>query len=53
MWKCVARSFNKISYNKVTKTHKLLTSWKNPEDASPGLFTLQLGESTLTYHTRE
>ncbi|XP_062084143.1 G-type lectin S-receptor-like serine/threonine-protein kinase At4g03230 isoform X2 [Humulus lupulus] len=36
---------SKISYNKITKTHQVLTSWNNSIDPSPGLFTLQLDET--------
>lgn len=32
----------KLSYNKITKTKHLLTSWKNSEDPAPGLFSLEL-----------
>ncbi|XP_047331725.1 G-type lectin S-receptor-like serine/threonine-protein kinase At2g19130 [Impatiens glandulifera] len=32
----------KISYNKRTKTHRTLTSWKNSEDPSVGLFSFEL-----------
>ncbi|KAI7979540.1 G-type lectin S-receptor-like serine/threonine-protein kinase [Camellia lanceoleosa] len=30
---------SKISYNKRANTHRSLTSWKNSEDPSPGLFS--------------
>ncbi|XP_058210715.1 G-type lectin S-receptor-like serine/threonine-protein kinase At2g19130 isoform X2 [Rhododendron vialii] len=36
----------KIAYNKRTKTHQNLTSWKNSEDPSRGLFSLSLKEDT-------
>ncbi|KAI5660737.1 hypothetical protein M9H77_20060 [Catharanthus roseus] len=32
----------KLSYNKITKTKHLLTSWRNSEDPAPGLFSLEL-----------
>ncbi|XP_062106222.1 G-type lectin S-receptor-like serine/threonine-protein kinase At2g19130 [Humulus lupulus] len=40
---------SKIAYNKITKTHQVLTSWKNSKDPSPGLFTLQLDETNNSY----
>ncbi|PON80470.1 S-locus glycoprotein, partial [Parasponia andersonii] len=40
---------SKIGYNKVTKTHQRLTSWKNSEDPSPGPFTLQLQVSDNSF----
>ncbi|KAF7145353.1 hypothetical protein RHSIM_Rhsim04G0060800 [Rhododendron simsii] len=33
---------SKIGYNKITKTHQNLTSWKNSDDPSQGLFSLSL-----------
>ncbi|KAE9456148.1 hypothetical protein C3L33_11950, partial [Rhododendron williamsianum] len=36
----------KIAYNKRTKTHQNLTSWKNSEDPSRGLFSLSLKADT-------
>ncbi|KAJ0265454.1 G-type lectin S-receptor-like serine/threonine-protein kinase [Hirschfeldia incana] len=36
----------KITYDKRTKKSQRLTSWKNSEDPSPGLFSLELDEST-------
>ncbi|KAL0885470.1 hypothetical protein Bca101_009452 [Brassica carinata] len=36
----------KIRFNKRTKKSQRLTSWKNVEDPSPGLFSLELDEST-------
>ncbi|KAI8558377.1 hypothetical protein RHMOL_Rhmol04G0087100 [Rhododendron molle] len=36
----------KIGYNKRTKTHQNLTSWKNSEDPSRGLFSLSLKADT-------
>ncbi|KAL7219048.1 hypothetical protein ACSBR2_012175 [Camellia fascicularis] len=32
----------KIAYNKLTNTHQRLTSWKNSEDPSTGLYSLNL-----------
>ncbi|XP_062084145.1 G-type lectin S-receptor-like serine/threonine-protein kinase At4g03230 isoform X1 [Humulus lupulus] len=40
---------SKISYNKITKTYQVLTSWKNSIDPSPGLFTLQLDETDNSF----
>ncbi|KAG5551804.1 hypothetical protein RHGRI_010033 [Rhododendron griersonianum] len=39
----------KIAYNKRTKTHQNLTSWKNSEDPSRGLFSLSLIAETKEY----
>ncbi|KAF7113382.1 hypothetical protein RHSIM_RhsimUnG0131800 [Rhododendron simsii] len=39
----------KIAYNKRTKTHQNLTSWKNSEDPSQGLFSLSLIADTKEY----
>ncbi|KAG5551806.1 hypothetical protein RHGRI_010035 [Rhododendron griersonianum] len=39
----------KIGYNKRTKTQQNLTSWKNSEDPSRGLFSLSLKEDTKEY----
>ncbi|XP_062106206.1 G-type lectin S-receptor-like serine/threonine-protein kinase At4g03230 isoform X2 [Humulus lupulus] len=39
----------KIGYNKITKTHQVLTSWKNSTDPSPGLYSLQLDETDNSY----
>ncbi|KAI8558385.1 hypothetical protein RHMOL_Rhmol04G0087900 [Rhododendron molle] len=39
----------KIAYNKRTKTHQNLTSWKNSEDPSRGLFSLSLKADTKEY----
>ncbi|XP_024020982.1 G-type lectin S-receptor-like serine/threonine-protein kinase At2g19130 [Morus notabilis] len=39
----------KISYNKITKKHQRLTSWKNSEDPAPGLFSLELDISDNSY----
>ncbi|KAF8118264.1 hypothetical protein N665_0005s0032 [Sinapis alba] len=36
----------KIRFDKRTKKSQRLTSWKNVEDPSPGLFSLELDEST-------
>ncbi|KAJ4876946.1 G-type lectin S-receptor-like serine/threonine-protein kinase [Raphanus sativus] len=36
----------KIRYDKRTKKSQRLTSWKNSEDPSPGLFSVELDEST-------
>ena len=38
----------KFGYNKKTKTKQLLTSWKNPEDPAPGLFSI---EPTPSYNS--
>ncbi|PON66933.1 Tyrosine-protein kinase [Trema orientale] len=43
---------NKISYNKITRKHQILTSWKNFEDPAPGLFTLQLDNSNFILRNR-
>ncbi|XP_028952575.1 G-type lectin S-receptor-like serine/threonine-protein kinase At2g19130 [Malus sylvestris] len=32
----------KIGFNKITKQTQILTSWKNSEDTSPGLFSLEM-----------
>ncbi|KAG5551828.1 hypothetical protein RHGRI_010057 [Rhododendron griersonianum] len=39
----------KIAYNKRTMTHQNLTSWKNSEDPSRGLFSLSLEADTKEY----
>ncbi|KAG5551835.1 hypothetical protein RHGRI_010064 [Rhododendron griersonianum] len=39
----------KIAYNKITKTRQNLTSWKNSEDPSRGLFSLSLKADTKEY----
>ncbi|KAI8558394.1 hypothetical protein RHMOL_Rhmol04G0088700 [Rhododendron molle] len=39
----------KIAYNKRTKTQQNLTSWKNSEDPSRGLFSLSLKADTKEY----
>ncbi|KAG5551836.1 hypothetical protein RHGRI_010065 [Rhododendron griersonianum] len=39
----------KIAYNKITKTHQNLTSWKNSENPSRGLFSLSLKADTKEY----
>ncbi|XP_047317246.1 G-type lectin S-receptor-like serine/threonine-protein kinase At2g19130 [Impatiens glandulifera] len=39
----------KISYNKRTNTHQILTSWKNSEDPSPGLYSLELDANNSQY----
>ncbi|KAJ0241973.1 G-type lectin S-receptor-like serine/threonine-protein kinase [Hirschfeldia incana] len=36
----------KIRFDKLTKKSQRLTSWKNLQDPSPGLFSLELDEST-------
>ncbi|KAG5551832.1 hypothetical protein RHGRI_010061 [Rhododendron griersonianum] len=41
----------KISYNKRTKTRQNLTSWKNSEDPSRGLFSLSIKADTKEYVT--
>ncbi|XP_047334216.1 G-type lectin S-receptor-like serine/threonine-protein kinase At2g19130 [Impatiens glandulifera] len=43
---------SKLSYNKLTKTHQILTSWKNSEDPSDGLFSLELDEKNSQYLSR-
>ncbi|KAG5551840.1 hypothetical protein RHGRI_010069 [Rhododendron griersonianum] len=40
---------SKIAYNKITKTHQNLTSWKNSEDPSQGLFSLWLDATNNQY----
>ncbi|KAE9456127.1 hypothetical protein C3L33_11970, partial [Rhododendron williamsianum] len=40
---------SKIAYNKITKTHQNLTSWKNSEDPSQGLFSLWLDATNDQY----
>ncbi|XP_047326674.1 G-type lectin S-receptor-like serine/threonine-protein kinase At2g19130 [Impatiens glandulifera] len=42
----------KLSYNKRTKTHRSLTSWKNSEDPSVGLFSFELDEYNNQYIMR-
>lgn len=42
----------KLSYNKITKTNHLLTSWKNSEDPAPGLFSLELIPNKKEYIIR-
>ncbi|KAF7145806.1 hypothetical protein RHSIM_Rhsim04G0059200 [Rhododendron simsii] len=39
----------KLAYNKRTRTHQYLTSWKNSEDPSQGLFSLSLKADTNEY----
>ncbi|XP_047335935.1 G-type lectin S-receptor-like serine/threonine-protein kinase At2g19130 [Impatiens glandulifera] len=39
----------KLSFNKRTKTHRTLTSWKNSEDPSVGLFSFQLDQYNNQY----
>lgn len=39
----------KIAYNNRTETKQLLTSWKNSEDPSPGLFSLELDPDQKQY----
>ncbi|KAK9133718.1 hypothetical protein Scep_013246 [Stephania cephalantha] len=39
----------KIAYNNLTKTAQKLVSWKNSEDPSPGLFSLELKPDTKEY----
>ncbi|KAG5551833.1 hypothetical protein RHGRI_010062 [Rhododendron griersonianum] len=41
----------KLAYNKRTRTHQNLTSWKNSEDPSRGLFSLSLKADTNEYVT--
>ncbi|XP_030484241.2 G-type lectin S-receptor-like serine/threonine-protein kinase At4g03230 isoform X1 [Cannabis sativa] len=33
---------SKIGYDKITKTSKLLTSWKSSEDPAPGIYSIEL-----------
>ncbi|KAM6549120.1 hypothetical protein CsatB_020796 [Cannabis sativa] len=40
---------NQIGYNKVTKTHRVLTSWKNSKDPLPGLYSFHLNETDNSY----
>ncbi|XP_062106203.1 receptor-like serine/threonine-protein kinase SD1-7 isoform X2 [Humulus lupulus] len=40
---------NKIGYNNITKTHRVLTSWKNSTDPSRSLYTFQLNETDNSY----
>ncbi|KAH7842833.1 hypothetical protein Vadar_009634 [Vaccinium darrowii] len=40
---------SKIAYNKRTNTHQNLTSWKNSEDPSEGLFSLSLDAINKQY----
>ncbi|KAH7843189.1 hypothetical protein Vadar_013691 [Vaccinium darrowii] len=40
---------SKIVYNKRTNTHRYLTSWKNSEDPSEGLFSLSLDAINKQY----
>ncbi|PON66950.1 S-receptor-like serine/threonine-protein kinase [Trema orientale] len=40
---------SKLGYNKKAKTNQLLTSWKNPEDPAPGLFSLELSPKDNSY----
>lgn len=39
----------KLSYNNVTRTAQLLTSWKSPDDPAPGLYSLELDPSKKMY----
>ncbi|KAK9689677.1 hypothetical protein RND81_09G074600 [Saponaria officinalis] len=39
----------KIEYNKKTKQSQQLTAWKNVDDPSPGLFTLEIVPDTKSY----
>ncbi|KAL7250368.1 hypothetical protein ACSBR1_012385 [Camellia fascicularis] len=39
----------KIAYNKLTNTHQRLTSWKNSEDPSTGLYSLNLDANNSQY----
>ncbi|KAF7113562.1 hypothetical protein RHSIM_RhsimUnG0113300 [Rhododendron simsii] len=39
----------KLAYNKRTRIHQYLTSWKNSEDPSQGLFSLSLKADTKEY----
>ncbi|KAF3622226.1 G-type lectin S-receptor-like serine/threonine-protein kinase [Capsicum annuum] len=42
----------KLSYNNVTKTKQLLTSWKSPNDPAPGLYSLELDPNEKQYIIR-
>ncbi|GMN61247.1 hypothetical protein TIFTF001_030323 [Ficus carica] len=39
----------KIAYNKITKKHQRLTSWKNSDDPAPGLFSLEISLSDNSF----
>ncbi|KAL7219060.1 hypothetical protein ACSBR2_012187 [Camellia fascicularis] len=39
----------KIAYNKLTNTHQRLTSWKNSDDPSTGLYSLSLDANNSQY----
>ncbi|XP_015880974.3 G-type lectin S-receptor-like serine/threonine-protein kinase At2g19130 [Ziziphus jujuba] len=39
----------KFGYNNITKTSQRLISWKNAEDPSPGLYSLELDTSNRAY----
>ncbi|XP_024020576.1 G-type lectin S-receptor-like serine/threonine-protein kinase At4g03230 [Morus notabilis] len=41
---------SKLSYNKITKKHQRLTSWKSSEDPAPGLFFVELNISDNSYN---
>ncbi|CAL5336218.1 unnamed protein product [Camellia sinensis] len=40
---------SKFAYDKRTNTHQVLTSWKNSEDPSPGLFSLNLDATSIQF----
>ncbi|XP_015082809.1 G-type lectin S-receptor-like serine/threonine-protein kinase At2g19130 [Solanum pennellii] len=40
---------SKLSYNKVTRTKQLLTSWKSADDPAPGLYSLELDPNEKQY----
>lgn len=42
----------KLSYNKVTNTTQLLTSWKSADDPAPGLYSLELDPIEKQYIIR-
>ncbi|KAL3332895.1 hypothetical protein AABB24_033120 [Solanum stoloniferum] len=43
---------SKLSYNKVTRTKQLLTSWKSADDPAPGLYSLELDPNEKQYIIR-
>ncbi|KAJ8568822.1 hypothetical protein K7X08_032453 [Anisodus acutangulus] len=43
---------SKLSYNNVTKTKQLLTSWKSLDDPTPGLYSLELDPNEKQYIIR-
>ncbi|XP_047317230.1 G-type lectin S-receptor-like serine/threonine-protein kinase At2g19130 [Impatiens glandulifera] len=43
---------SKLSYNKLTNRHQIITSWKNYDDPSLGLFSIELDASNNEYISR-